>query len=74
MIRRLVIPLMATTALVMAACGPQQATPAASAAATAATTAGALPAQQTPQPGGELIYIVTAEHFQNDIFRADPIW
>ena len=61
MIRRLVIPLMTTTALVMAACGPQQATPAASAAASAATSAGALPAQQTPQPGGELVYIVTAE-------------
>src|SRR5574341_723004 len=50
-------------ALVLAACGPAPAPTGASPAAptAAAPTGAALPAGEQPKPGGELIYIVTAE-------------
>ena len=76
--RRLVIPLM-VTALVIAACGSPQATPAATAAGSAPASAGGVPPQQTPQPGGELVYIVTAEpptfdaHQSNTFATLQPI-
>jgi peptide/nickel transport system substrate-binding protein len=61
-IGRVVIPFMVIAALLGAACGPQQpSTGAASPAASAAGSAAATAAGQQPTPGGELIYIVTAE-------------
>ncbi len=56
---RLVIPFL-TLALIAAACGPQQGTGTASPAASGSPS-GAAVAAQTPTPGGELVYIVTAE-------------
>jgi peptide/nickel transport system substrate-binding protein len=51
---------MTTLALVAAACGPQPGPSAASPAASGAPSGAAVPAQ-SPTPGGELVYIVTAE-------------
>lgn len=47
--------------LVLAACSGQQQTGTASPAASAAASGVALPSAETPKPGGELTYIVTAE-------------
>ena len=51
-----------TLSLMLAACGPSPAPSAASPAATGAAPSGAaLPTGEQPKPGGELIYVVTAE-------------
>ena len=62
MIGRLAIPMIVIVALVLSACsGGQPQTGTGSPAPSAAATGAALPTGETPKPGGELTFIVTAE-------------